>query len=439
MSSSKVVIAGLCTLCLALTVRAEDRNDSRSTSRNDSRSTRNTDDNVPPIPREIGGRTYDQWAKDLKHPDPSVRARAISVIPGFREKAMDLVPLLIERTRDKDASPRVKAVLAFKFMGVHAVHIPDVVKALGERIGSDSQAIVRYEAAQALTRFGPDARAAVVELVKGVGDGSTWELRSACIHVLILAGVDPKAGPDLRVTDSLLLRANSFYEPTRQVRLEAIIALGAMGRPQDPKKYAQVVAALKSQQNFNSADKVIRIWSHVSLMALDDKVNDKYLDTIVKYLKDPERDIREQAVMALGALQERSHDYIPNLCQLLKTEKESPVILAICRSLGRMGDKGDRVLQALIRVTRKDDAESTSAVLAACAALANIGVANAEVMEALNKVLDHKSLDARAKEEVRKDMVDVRKPKDLDKKKPAGKAVLKGEIGNEKDKKRTGR
>ena len=184
-------------------------------------------------------------------------------------------------------------------MGIRDTDIIRVVKALGERISSDTQAIVRYEAAQALTRFGPDTREVVADLVRGVGDTSTWELRHACIVALIVAGVDPKKGPDERVTDALLLRTQTFYEPTVQVRLESIMARGRMGRPQNPKKLQQVLAALKSPTNYNSQNKTIRIWSHVSLMALEDKVNDKYLQVVADYLTD--REARHQGASGDGA------------------------------------------------------------------------------------------------------------------------------------------
>ena len=83
------------------------------------------------------------------------------------------------------------------------------------------------------------------------------------------------------------------------------MALGAMGRPQNPKKLQQVLAALKSPTNYNSQNKTIRIWSHVSLMALEDKVNDKYLQVVADYLTDRERDIKVQAVTASGACRKR--------------------------------------------------------------------------------------------------------------------------------------
>jgi HEAT repeat protein len=384
---------------------------------------------MPPIPREIGGKTYEDWKRDLTHDDPSVRANAISVIAGFREKAMECVPLLIARTRDKDASPRVKAVLALKFMGINGADRERVVKALGERIANDTQAIVRYEAAQALTRFGTDGQAVVGDLVKGLGDSSTWELRHACIIALIVAGVDEKKGPDPRVTEALLPRTKPYYEPSRQVRLEAIIALGAMGRPHAPKQLQMVISALNEHKN--STDIGIKIWTHVSLMALEDKVKDKELEMIVKYLDDRNRDIRVQAVTALGAMQKKANKHVSDICNMLRREKEPMVQSAACSSLARMGDKSDRVLQALIRLTELDDTETISVVMSACNALAQLHVANAEVMAALNKVLDHKSLNGQQRDVVRKAIEQIQKPV-VEDEKPKDKPKVEKGVGNGK-------
>ncbi|HEY7312571.1 MAG TPA: HEAT repeat domain-containing protein [Gemmataceae bacterium] len=419
MPSFKSLFAALCLLCLALPLLAEKPDGGRLINKNDSRQQYPSQETKIPIPRDIGGKTYKDWKKDLTHPDPSVRATAISVIPGFREDAMDCVPLLIDRTRDKDASPRVKAVLALKFMGINGADRERVVKALGERIATDTQAIVRYEAAQALTRFGADGQAVVGDLVKGLGDTSTWELRHACIVALIVAGVDEKKGPDSRVTEALIPRTKPFYEPSRQVRLEAIMALGAMGRPQAPAKLDMVVRALKEHQN--SSDKGIKIWTHVSLMALEDKVKENDLKMIVKYLDEPDREVRVQAVTALGAMQKKAAEHVKDICALLRHEKEPMVQSAACQSLARMGDKSDRVLQALIRLTELDSRESISVSIAACQALAQLHVANKDVMAALNKVLEHHSLDSQQKDVVRQTIEQIQKPlvdDDNPKKKP---------------------
>ncbi|HWG45733.1 MAG TPA: HEAT repeat domain-containing protein [Gemmataceae bacterium] len=417
MSSSRraLLFAALCTPLLAalfaplLTtfVRAEKPTDPRSTSRNDSRST--SSDTAEDIPNKIGGKTYDEWKKDLEHKDPSVRSNTIRVIPSFGVKAESAVPILVARTHDQDASCRVKAVIAFQFMAIRGTDRVRVVKALGERISSDPQAIVRYEAAKALRRFGPDGREVVADLVRGVGDSGTYELREACIIALIVAGVDPTKGPDVRVTDALILRSKAGIEPTTQVRLEAIIALGAMGRPQDPKKLAQVFGALK--QNFLSPNKIIKIWAHVSVMALEDKVDKTYLKTIADYLKDPERDIRVQAVTALGALKDKAQDYLPDMLKLFRAREDSEVVIAASQALGHMGNKGPRVLQALINQTEKTDVKDVPIILAAASALAQLAPEDAEVVAALQKVRSGGLLTLQQKETLRLAIEDGKKAK----------------------------
>lgn len=419
MPSCRSLIAALCLFCLPLLLLAQKPEGARLISKTDSRQNNPSMDTLPPIPREIGGKTYDQWKADLSHTDPSVRATAITVIVGFRERATDCVSLLVKRTYDQDASPRAKAVMALGMLPISDGQREHVVKALGDRIGNDSEAVIRYQAAKILPKFGKEVRAVTLNLIKGLGSSSTWELREACIAAIIAAGVDEKTGPETRVTDALILRTKpgSYGEPSRQVRLEAIIALGALGRPHSPQKLQQVLGALRD--HYRSSDKVIRIWSHVSLMALEDKIEQKDLKMIVEYLGDPDREVRAQAVTALGAMRDKADKHIKDICDMLRREKESMVQTAACNALGHMRNKGDNVLKALIRLTELDDRGKNDVVLAACNALMQIHVTSPDVMTALNKVKEHHALDDQQKyvvqaiiEQIQKPLPDEDKPRE---------------------------
>src|SRR5262249_41481353 len=146
------------------------------------------------------------------------------------------------------------------------------------------------------------------------------------------AGVNPDEGPDPRVTAALIRRADFQSEPTTQVRLKAIMALGAMGRPQSPADYTKVMEVLKSKNNYKSSDPTVQIWSHVAIIALDEKADTKDLDTIAEYLKRREAAVRFQAVTALGALEEKAQAYVANLCDLVlrpRGESDPQVLAAI--------------------------------------------------------------------------------------------------------------
>ena len=57
------------------------------------------------------------------------------------------MPLLLDRCQDRDASPRVKAIIALRLIPVDPQDVPKVVDALARRVSptDESQAIVRYE------------------------------------------------------------------------------------------------------------------------------------------------------------------------------------------------------------------------------------------------------------------------------------------------------
>ena len=128
------------------------------------------------------------WIRDLNSEDPSVRSIAVTNIAAFRENAARAVPAVLGRLHDGDSGVRAKAAILFRYLPKGAVRETDVsrvVKALAERLsrGAEPEAIVRYEAAPALTRFGTGARAVLRDLSTGIRDTSTYELREACIVV----------------------------------------------------------------------------------------------------------------------------------------------------------------------------------------------------------------------------------------------------------------
>jgi HEAT repeat protein len=405
MSSSRreLLLAALCSPLLAMPLRARPNDEAPKYPSGYTES-----------PAEIGGKSFDQWVQDLSHPDPSVRAEAVMVMPLFRLRGEDAIRKLARMAQnDGDASPRAKAVLALGMMGVKSGDRETVVRALGHCVAHDPQTIIRYEAARALPRFGPDARIIITDVVMGMGNNSTFEVREACIIALRAAGVDPAKGPDPRVTDALIARLNPATEPTRKVRLQAIMALGGMGRPQDPGKYTQVMAALKGPYTYKSRDKVVKLWSHVAIMALDDKVDESYLKTIVEYTRDREREVRVNAVRAMGALGVKAHEYLRDVIRLLD-DKDIQVKLATIEALGHMGDRSERVLDALIKATELEGSakDVLPVVMAACTALVQVGVASPQVISALTKASERKDLDEQQKFMILKMIEEIKRPKE---------------------------
>jgi HEAT repeat protein len=313
------------------------------------------------VPTEVGGKTLAQWVAELKHSDPSVRENAIKAIPHFGTAAADVVPQLIDRCHDMaDACPRVRAVVVLRSVHIADKDVPKVVAALNTRLLEEPQAVIRYEAAITLLRFGEDSRGALQGLLQCVSDRSTFALRQACVAVLKQAGKDSKGVPVREVTLALL---KALHDPAQEVRLEAAVALGQMGRPIDA-LLVQVLKELQAAQN--DRDKVVQIWSQVSLMALD-KVTDQGLGFLVKQLKHPETEVRINAIQALGTLGPKARSVAPNLLDAL-ADKEVGVVVLSCQALVALGDSGPKVVNALSELSENKKAEEPIQKAAARAA-----------------------------------------------------------------------
>src|SRR5262249_36201935 len=118
--------------------------------------------------QELGGKTLDQWIKDISGKDRSKGEHALQVIQLFPpDQAYAAVPaMLAELNKHKagfpiDLSIRVNCVIALgNIMGgaksPTTAHTKDAVRLLTAML-NDTQAILRFRAAEALGKMGPDA------------------------------------------------------------------------------------------------------------------------------------------------------------------------------------------------------------------------------------------------------------------------------------------
>lgn len=443
MSWSKTLYALPCLLCLAPFTVAEKPDAPRSLS-TDNRKSGSSSDMTDEYTSEIGGKKFEDWLAELSNPDPSVRCAALIALTQFKQAAR-AVPRIAERLYphpDADASCRVKAAIALLLIE----HLPTdhsrAMQALAHAVSTDPQSIVRYEAVRTLKfRFCPinhkdkDEREVITKhVLSSIGSITTYELREACIDTVIAAGVDPEKGPDPSITRALLERANVTREPTDQVRLKAIMALGIMGRPQAPELWSQVQNLLKTTARYSTTrrHRIIGIWARVSQMALEEKVNQKDMDDIAKYLNDHEAAMRAQAVTAFGALQDKSHAYLGRMCQMVtgsKPEKDNNVLIALATALGHMNNNGDNVQKALIQMTKSEAKEKQGVVLAACSAMAQLRINGPTAIQAMNDAMEHPSLEEYQKKIIKAYIETAQSPPD---KKP-GKANAKNPEKLDKD------
>src|SRR5262249_44538487 len=170
----KIVVAGIALLFLAtaglvLAQPARDKGKKKGkdkrkipADRDDTPSQRDTSDSKKSKLEYVGGKTLLEWKALLKSKDPSVRTQAIVAITAFGNDNSNCGPLLIDRAADKDVSPRVKAVIALRFVAISDKDFPKVVTSLCYRMSpqSESQTVVRLEAIITLQRYVTDPLAA---------------------------------------------------------------------------------------------------------------------------------------------------------------------------------------------------------------------------------------------------------------------------------------
>jgi HEAT repeat protein len=142
--------------------------------------------------------------------------------------------------------------------------------------------------------------------------------------------------------------------------LEAVGALGALGRSSDPLILSQQLSGLQSA--LKDRNKMIGIWAQVSLMALSDRITDFQLATLSKGFSSRDPHIRGQTARAVGALGDKAKSCVPALVNALH-DKESMVVLEACGALVNVGDKSSRVTDALTELsTNKNTNDSVRSV-----------------------------------------------------------------------------
>jgi HEAT repeat protein len=376
---------------------------------------------MPPPPDEVGGRSLESWMRDLTADDASTRTNAIVNIVAFRENAAPAITALLGRFHDGDVSPRVKAVIAFRFLPeIPQNRTAQVVKALAQVLRSDYESTVRYEAAVTLDRFRGKNKAAVPELIANSRNRSSWEIRYACLTTLLYAGFDPEKGPDPAVTHALL---DATRDSTHKVRLQAIMNLGFMGRPPDPHLLEEVAGTLHMWARSNTAHRTTRLWANVSLILLGDKLKEKSLDAIAKNLTAKESEIKIESINALGVLTEKARDKVPDLVNML-SDSDDAVVVAATDALTMLNDKGQRVLLPIINLTKLNK-DHAAVIVHACSALNRIGVADPGVVKALEDVNRRESLPKELRLYADAALKDLLKPKPKDDDKPKPREVPK--------------
>ena len=321
-------------------------------------------------PDTVAGKTLEQWIKELKHADPSVRENAVRTLHLFGPRASKAIPDIIHMTgSDYDVSLRVNGCIALMTLEIDKKDEAAAVQALVKQLTDNPQAVVRLHAAMALGRFKEGAKAAIPGLIAATRDRGSWEIRKAAVGSLARVSKDKVTGPDPRATAALL---DALKDYGAKVRLEAVMALGSMGKPASEMTRQTVMRAL--QNELRDRDPTIGVWCYVGMMALD-RMADTYLAEIIKFLKKGDVPTRTHAARALGMVgpevkkqmpRKKVDELVTALVSALK-DPEASVAEMAAWSLGESAqsfDPGDEATSVLTELTKNEKLDGSVKVMA---------------------------------------------------------------------------
>jgi HEAT repeat protein len=290
---------------------------------------------------EIGGKTLEQWVKEMSARDPSKRDNAVRTVVMFgAERAYPLaMPVLLAELRKH--SPSAPIDLSVRLSGCNALgaflssvkepdprHLREAVLIL-RKLCKDEQAMVRVRAAQALAAMGPNARSALAEVIGVAQDRDTWEARQAGVQaVAVLCALDP---PPPAAALSAIYRA--LNDSSMQVRLAGVQALAMLGPLSDPTTQGNMIRHLDTLASKDS-EPSLQIWGHMGMMTIKRAAPTEHLAPIIKMLHHPDVGTRIQAAQALATVGPKANSAIPTLISSLSDPDPSVVgnsIIALAR------------------------------------------------------------------------------------------------------------
>lgn len=287
---------------------------------------------------DVGGKSLEQWIKDLNNLDPQIRESAVQTIVQFGKDAREAVPSIITKMNDPDAGVATSAIIALRTIGIDPKDAKDMkaaITTLTTKLDSGTT-LGRMQSALALGDIGPEAKGAVKTLAeKTIKDNYSWELRKAAAFALGRVAQDKTSGPETRVVKAL---TDTLKDPCAQVRLQAIMSLGGLGAPRSPTDLQtekhQLDLAIK-----NERDPVVRIWATVLQTQLEPtKVAANVAYLVSRLQKGTDAATRMNAAQALGTLGDKAKGNTSELIDALK-DKEAVVSGAAGLSLVQLKDQ----------------------------------------------------------------------------------------------------
>ncbi len=291
-----------------------------------------------------------------KDGDP-LRIAAMQALGSFGCAASPAVPVLVRALHDSDLRIRWFAAESLALMGpASKAAVPALIEALRSRdvaaagvfrgvgtfmFGAMDDGPIRLIAAEALGRIGPEAKAAIPDLIAALS-GPDSRVRSEAARAL--GGIGPEAAPAIPELIRLLTRGPVARATTGGLvrRKTRISRLRARGHVAQTAQWAQ--------------DALVQIGAAA-------------VPPLLELLRDHDPDARIAAMETLGKFGTRATAAIPQLIAGL-SDREPRIRVAAAQSLVEIGLENGEVISALVALLKDPNEEISSA---ACDSLLRLG------------------------------------------------------------------
>jgi RNA polymerase sigma factor (sigma-70 family) len=193
---------------------------------------------------KIGAEALPVLVDELKKGEKNSRRFVLYALPGFYGGAKAAVPAVREALKDVDPDVRNWAITALLSIddGTSVTALADLMK--------DNDVSVRFHALEALSQFGPKAKAATPKLLEAVVKDAAPRCRRQALAALKFVK------PDAKTVVPTLREALRDEDP--DLRLNAISFLGELG-PEAKEAVPDLIAALKKVKDDKDRSERLRI------------------------------------------------------------------------------------------------------------------------------------------------------------------------------------
>ncbi len=336
--------------------KVEDKADSKATAKEPAKDAAQSVE----WPTEVGGKSLQQWIKEINSNDPSMRKSAIVAVRAFGPTSRQAIPAILNELRKQinDITVKAHAIISIGIIVPSSIDIAneqaiakEAVDALIREGLNSQQSILRLHACTALPVFGSLARNAVPILARLSADQYSFELRQAACAALGVVAIDDQGWGDMLALKALV---EAIRDPAREVRIDAMQAIIGLPPPAPGNNINQMKSLLERYLRVDH-DKEVVIWTRVALMRIDPgALSETNLTVIAKLMKGQNLETRVAATKALGVLAKDAKSKIPELTAVLQSE-DSAVIITACWALGRMGTFAIKALPSLDTLLKHKD------------------------------------------------------------------------------------